>query len=368
MTRYEAYIEKNWEELGLAHLLISRTREDGSTDYAVFLVDLFCLGVKDAFFEAAVSEEALREFVDLRLPDDMRERFHPACAKKLIEGALAYADSLGFTPHRDFRKARKILSGIDASVCPREFTYGRDGRPCYVRGSDDTEERVDRICSILEARCGIEGFDYEDPGEEDDADLEDELIIRNDLLEWLDAEPPDVPRFYEVSGLMTAMLICPTVLSPLKIMEVLWGADGRTWRDKAELQKFTDLLFPYWNGLNDLIQDALTPGAPPGTQILDIWEEDFEEEADGIEMAAATFAWAVGFRRATELWPAAWGGALSRPDLTPHWEVISWWAGFDQQENRDLMIAHAEANPPRTLNKSVLALARALRPTGPPPV
>lgn len=32
MTRYEAYVEKHWEDHGLAHLLVARTREDGATD------------------------------------------------------------------------------------------------------------------------------------------------------------------------------------------------------------------------------------------------------------------------------------------------------------------------------------------------
>ena len=36
MTRYEAYVEKNWQELGLAHLLVARIRDDGSADFAVF--------------------------------------------------------------------------------------------------------------------------------------------------------------------------------------------------------------------------------------------------------------------------------------------------------------------------------------------
>jgi len=56
MTHHEAYVEKGWEEMGLAHLFVSRIREDGSSDFAMFLVDVFCLGVKDASFEADVSE------------------------------------------------------------------------------------------------------------------------------------------------------------------------------------------------------------------------------------------------------------------------------------------------------------------------
>lgn len=366
MTRHEAYIEKNWESLGLAHLLVSRIREDGSADYAVFLVDLFCLGVKDAFFAANVTESELREFVDQRLPKDFRERFHPTCAKKLIEGALAYAEKLGFAPHRDFRKARKVLSGIDAAVCPRDFTYGRAGRPCYIRGSEDSDERVDRICDILDARCGLGGYDYEDPDQEAD-DEEDTLAVRDDLLEWLDAERPEIPRFYELSGLITAMLICPTVISPLKIMEVLWGPEGRTWEDPDEARKFTMLLMAYWNQVDDLVANALTSQSKPPDQILDLWTQDFEGENAGLPMAAATTEWAIGFRRATELWPEAWGDALTRSDLAAAWEVIGWWVGFLEKENRDLIVAHGEAKPPRTLNSAVLALARALRPVAPPP-
>lgn len=360
MTRHEAYMEKGWEELGLAHLFVSRIREDGSSDFAMFLVDLFCLGVKDAAFEADVSESYLKELVEERLPEDYRERIHPACAKKLIEGAIAYAESLGFTAHHDFRKARKVLNGIDAAACPREFTFGRDGRPCYVRGVDDTEDRVDRICAILEARCGADGFDYEDPGEEED---EHPLETREELMAWLEAEPESVPRFYQVSGLITAMLICPTVLSPLKIMDVLWGEQGRVWAAKDDAQEFAGLLMAYWNQLNGLVQNALAPNAPPGERILDLWEQDFPEELGGIAMAAATMEWARGFQLATEFWPAAWGDALTRPDLAPHWEVIGWWADFDRKENRDQMIAQAASS--RTLNQSVIALARVLRPLSP---
>ncbi|MBI2496665.1 MAG: YecA family protein [Opitutae bacterium] len=361
MTRHEAYVEKGWEEMGLAHLFVSRIREDGSADFAMFLVDLLCLGVKDAAFEADVGEIYLKELVKERLPEDYRERILPACAKKLIEGAVAYAEKLGFTPHRDFRKARKVLNGIDASVCPREFAYGRDGRPCYVRGADDSDERVDRICAILEARCGADGFDYEDPGETDD---EDPVVIREDLMEWLDAEPESVPRFYQASGLITAMLICPTVLSPLKMLDVLWGKSGRVWEHEDEAREFTDLLMLYWNLVDAVVQNALAPNAPPGERIFDIWEQDFEddEEHGGLAMSVATMEWARGFMLATEVWPEAWGDTLTRPELAPYWAAVNWWADFARKENRDQMIAHAESSPPHTLNQSLIALARALRP------
>ena len=158
------------------------------------------------------------------------------------------------------------------------------------------------------------------------------------------------------------MLICPTVLSPLKLMDVLWGAEGRKWQDNDEVQDFTGLLMAYWRQLNEIVHDAASPDALPETQIIDIWEEDFPEQDGGIPMAAATLEWACGFQRATDFWPEAWGDALTRPDLAPHWEVVGWWAAFDRKKNQDRVIAGAEAEQRRTLNQSVIALARALRP------
>jgi len=161
VTRYDAYIGKDWETHGLAHLVVARIRADHTAELAVFLVDMLCLGVKDAFFDSGIPESELEDALARNLPPE-NERLHPACAKKLVEGAVDYAQSLGFAPARDFRKARKILSGIDAAVCPRDFTFGRDGRPCFVRGPHDDDARVQRVLAILEARCGEDGYDFID--------------------------------------------------------------------------------------------------------------------------------------------------------------------------------------------------------------
>ncbi len=41
-----------WDE-GLGYLVIARQEPDGGISYAVFLVDVYCLGVKNAFWRAA---------------------------------------------------------------------------------------------------------------------------------------------------------------------------------------------------------------------------------------------------------------------------------------------------------------------------
>lgn len=361
MERYEAFIEKTWREHGLAHLFVVRRRSDGWADVGFFLVDVWCLGVKDAFGDNDVPASELESYIAERLPESDRERIHPACAKKLVEGAIAFAEECGIAPHRDYRKARRVLSGIDAAICPTDFTFGRDGRPCYVRGPHDSEERVDRVLALLSAHYGEDGFDFEDPAVDEDDAIQD---MRDGLMQWLDAEPEAVPRFYRLSGMVTALHLCAQVVPPTKLFDALWGPAGRTWADEEERQSFTHLFTEYWNYVGELAATALSPEAGPGEQALDIWQDDFPEDF-GIPYMAATVDWANGFMETTRLWPDAWGEALQRPELAEHWEMVRWWAELVGTGNKDRIADAAEASPPRTIAGSVTALGRALRP--PPP-
>ena len=110
-----------------------------------FLVDCFCLGVRDTVLLEDLTESELRKIIEERFPDDEVERMHPAWAKKLIEGAVAYAENLGLSPHRDYRKARRALSGIDTSVCTETFVYGKNGRPHFVQGSMEAKTFVHSV-------------------------------------------------------------------------------------------------------------------------------------------------------------------------------------------------------------------------------
>lgn len=159
MTRYEAYIRAGWRERGNADLCFVRIREDHTAEIGFFLVDLWCLGVKDAFhIERSLSE--LKEILDERYPPEDREALHPACARKLVEGVVDYAQALGFSPHRDFRKARRVFGSIKAADCPESYTFGKDGKPLFFAGPHDDAQRIQLVIKVLTARLGPEGFHY----------------------------------------------------------------------------------------------------------------------------------------------------------------------------------------------------------------
>ncbi|MBM3851767.1 MAG: YecA family protein [Verrucomicrobia bacterium] len=380
MTRYEAFVGKNFRESGMTQVVVARFRANGLGDMGFFLLDLWCLGVKDAFLLEDLSESEFRDIIRDKLPEDARERLHPACARKLIDGAVAYAQKLGFDPHRDFRKARRTLSGLEARDCPETFTYGKDGKPMFVEGPDDAGERRERVLAILRARLGEDGFHYAvtadgfgedddlvaaEPGEEEMEEMEE--AAREELMAFFENEPESAPTFYEFAGMVAGMLTCPTLLMPTKLLEKLWGPPGREWRNPEEAQQFIGNLALYWNSISLSIQVCADPeDDDPELNPIDVFPDEVEDEKHETEALAD---WAHGFMRATEEWPEAWGDALKRADLATHWYLLQAW-----REPRRLASTAVRAlyRPPgpkvareRHLPLAVIALIRALR-SGPP--
>src|SRR5258708_16210328 len=127
MTSLEVFIEKSWKEYGIAWVIVLRKKNPRSIEAGVLVVDAWCLGVKDAFVSDNVAESELRTMVERQIPESIRQNLDTACAKKLIEGAVAYARGLGFSPHRDLKKVIRLLSGIGSADCEEVFEYGRNG-------------------------------------------------------------------------------------------------------------------------------------------------------------------------------------------------------------------------------------------------
>jgi hypothetical protein len=151
--------ESTWGT-GMGQVLISRELPNGMIAFASFLLDVYCLGVKDAFGDIVPRSTYAEKLLD-RL-DEQYEMVEiaPAAARKLIEGAVDYAASLGLQPHSDYNKVKTIFGDIDADACEEEFEYGSDGKPLFTAGPYDTPERCYQILSILEHTCGRDGFHY----------------------------------------------------------------------------------------------------------------------------------------------------------------------------------------------------------------
>jgi len=148
-----------WDE-GMSNVLVSRRLNNGSVAYAVFLLDIYCLGVKDVVFDVVPQSHYDRQVYDKMFEDYQIVELQPEAMRKLIEGAVDYARDIGLSPHADYRKAKLIFGDIDAESSAEEFVYGKDGQPFFIAGPHDSQTRCNQIIRALASHCGPDGFDY----------------------------------------------------------------------------------------------------------------------------------------------------------------------------------------------------------------
>lgn len=172
---------------GLGHVLLSRQLPNDRVAVVLFLVDRYCLGVKDCFGRLMVRAEYDAFCRNLDGKCEM-EDYQPADVRKLVESAVDYARNLGLEPHPDYHRVKSIFGDIDARESRMEFEFGSDGKPLFVNGPYDSPERCRQILSILQHSCGPRGYDFllggplgsptalEDEDEFDDDDEDDEDV------------------------------------------------------------------------------------------------------------------------------------------------------------------------------------------------
>lgn len=139
---------------GMGQLLLSRELPSGGVAYAIFLLDTYCLGVKDVIFGVTN-----RPDYDWRIHSKLVQsgkllKITPEHARKLVEDSVTYARNLGFAPPGDYERARLIFGDIDASLCSEPFEFGKNGKPLYISGPNDSQTKRERIISTLTARVG----------------------------------------------------------------------------------------------------------------------------------------------------------------------------------------------------------------------
>jgi hypothetical protein len=178
--------EELWTQ-GMANVLVSRELPDGRVAVAMFLVDAYCLGVKNALAKVMVRTRYDSETYGPLARKYKLIKLTPECARKLVEGAVDYAQSLGFAPHEDYRPAKLIFGDIDASACGEEFTYGKDGKPFFIAGPHDSPGRVRQIMDTLSNHVGTDNYHFLLPVQPQDFG---QLEFDPDEIDW-DEEPYD---------------------------------------------------------------------------------------------------------------------------------------------------------------------------------
>ena len=112
-----AYINDGWKESGMASIIVTRQHVNKNITFAIFQVDLYCLGIKEALYYFNTDPDLIDDFKkkheEMSGHDNRLNEVNYTLVHNIIYGALEYAEDLGFHPSKDFDTAVNILEKDD---------------------------------------------------------------------------------------------------------------------------------------------------------------------------------------------------------------------------------------------------------------
>ncbi|MCY7390793.1 MAG: DNA-binding response regulator [Leptolyngbyaceae cyanobacterium CAN_BIN12] len=147
-------------DAGLAVIILSRKAGFNRLEVCTYLVDLWCLGVKDASGPRMMNPSTYKDFVEFAYRHFLAgaEDIPLELAQAIVFGGVEYAKTLGFQPHADFEQARSQLGKpVEAWSGTPVLTFGRSGKPCYINGPYDDPIKT---LQTLRETVGEGNFDF----------------------------------------------------------------------------------------------------------------------------------------------------------------------------------------------------------------
>ncbi len=133
MPIYKCYLSHDFEKSTEGTVMVVRKHTGDKYTCGLYLVDKYCLGVKDASYHLRMDEQEFDEFLDL-----FEEDFNPHVvtyeeAHNWVWGAVGFAEDAGIAPCKEFDLAQYVLAEDDDEVELIEYDFGdEDGKHCLL--------------------------------------------------------------------------------------------------------------------------------------------------------------------------------------------------------------------------------------------
>lgn len=142
---------------GLIGVSVARPAPGSQLRLYHYLVDTYCLGVKNTIGPLRLAAERLEPTLE-QLFSSHRGGYREipaALAADLVYGAVEYARSLGFEPAKD-SDYPATADHLGPWTGPSPIEFGRAGRPYFINGPSD---EVDQVIATLDRTVGRAGYD-----------------------------------------------------------------------------------------------------------------------------------------------------------------------------------------------------------------
>jgi hypothetical protein len=147
-------------DAGIGTLIVARGATPDYLVFGSFLLDVFCLGIKDVMFDSLDGDE-FDTYVAVADAGSPLGPVYPSDARKLLHDLAAWSQSIGFPPHRDFTAVERIFGDVSADESEADFPFGHDGKPFYIPGPFESATLIRRRIEQLQKHLGDDGFEFE---------------------------------------------------------------------------------------------------------------------------------------------------------------------------------------------------------------
>jgi hypothetical protein len=261
------YVNADWRDAGIATIHVLK-RIPGGHAMAAFLVDLWCIGLKDAYGRLDILPSEFDEGLDRARADMEIARIDPALALRLIRGSIRFARQNGFRLPSKYDRWVSLLGDVGDCSSADLSDFGIDGGLRYVGTMEDLRKRligcsVEQFMSRKDVHYII-GSPVRSWSADDEDDLNDDVDDADDT----DVGREDDEQDYEAE-------LCKAVLS----MRARTLEAARQWC-------FTNGMPPHprlEDAVHTLFASMAFPEADSGQPASD--EDLLEESADNLTRA-----------------------------------------------------------------------------------
>lgn len=191
-----AYITADWRESGMASLTLLRQGPAGRHVMAAFLIDFWCLGLKDTYGYIGISEADLAERrAQMNQEGVPTESITLDEARSLVAGAIRWTREHGFKlPPQTERWLPVLGEGLDIDHADTSGFGGEDGKLVYSGTMPDLARRLRD--GDVHKFCAREDVEYTFVLPDPDGPYADGILADEDKDERLDPEEREAVESY----------------------------------------------------------------------------------------------------------------------------------------------------------------------------
>ena len=122
-------------EVGEGYVIVTRKHTGGKISFADYLIDTYCVGVKNSFYKLRIEEDEFEDFLNRASEEDNLIECSYEEAHNIVYGAVEFAGEADIDPDKSFALSRYMLEEDTEDVPLIEYEFGKGGKHFLVASS-----------------------------------------------------------------------------------------------------------------------------------------------------------------------------------------------------------------------------------------